>query len=52
MKWPDTPATPKKGYVPHDCKQYDFLSGTLESLDLWNMPAFGPAPNLEMIQFL
>ena len=51
MKWPNTPATAKKGYVPHDCKQSDFPSGTLESLDIWNIPAFWPSTNSEMIQF-
>jgi len=35
----DTPATAKRGSVPHDCKQYDFPSGTLESLDLSKKPA-------------
>jgi hypothetical protein len=34
MRPQDTPATPKERYVPHDCKQYDFASGTLESRDL------------------
>ena len=45
----EPPATAKKGYVPHDCKQYDFLSGALESLDIWNILAFWPSTNLEMI---
>jgi len=34
MKGQNTAANAKKGYVPHDCKQYDFSSGTLESLDI------------------
>jgi hypothetical protein len=34
MRPQDTPATAKKGQVPHDCKQYDFPSGPLESLDI------------------
>jgi len=38
MKGPNTPATAKKGYLPHDCKQYDFPSATLKSLDIQNMP--------------
>jgi hypothetical protein len=38
MKEPNTPATAKEGYLPHDCKQYGFPSATLESLDIQNMP--------------
>jgi hypothetical protein len=34
MKSPNTPATTREGYVPHDCKQYDLPSGALESLDI------------------
>ena len=36
MKSPNTPATTKEGYMPHDCKQYDLPSGALESLDIRN----------------
>jgi hypothetical protein len=39
MRGRNTPATAKKGQAPHDCKQYDFPSGTLESLDISKMPA-------------
>jgi hypothetical protein len=39
MKGPNTPATAKEGYLPHDCKQYDFPSATLKSLDIQNMRA-------------
>ena len=35
----NTPATPKKEYVPHDRKQSDLSSGALESLDIWNIQA-------------
>jgi hypothetical protein len=49
MRPPDTPATAKKGQLPHDCKQYDFPSGPLESLDIPKIPALGPSTNLEMI---
>jgi hypothetical protein len=38
MKGPNTPASAKEGYLPHDCKQYDFPSATLKSLDIQNMP--------------
>ncbi len=38
-KGPNTPARAKEGYLPHDCKQYDFPSATLKSLDIQNMPA-------------
>jgi len=34
--------------MPHDCKQYDFSSGTLESLGIWNIPVLWPSTNLEM----
>jgi hypothetical protein len=34
MKRPNIPATAKDEYLPHDCKQYDFPSGTLKSLDI------------------
>jgi hypothetical protein len=47
----ETPATNKKGYVPHDCKQYDLPSGALESLAIQNMQALGPSTNLEMALF-
>jgi hypothetical protein len=39
MKSPNTPATAREGYVPHDCKQYDLPSGALESHDIWNRQA-------------
>jgi hypothetical protein len=48
MKSLNTPATTKKGYVPHDRKQYDLPSGALESLDIRNMQAVWPSTNLEM----
>jgi len=48
----NTPATPKKGYVPHDCKQYDLPSGALESLHIWNIQTLWPSTNLEMTQIL
>jgi hypothetical protein len=51
MKWQHTTAKTKKGYVPHDCKQYGFPSGTLESLGIWNIPALWPSTNLEMTHF-
>jgi len=40
MKSLDTPATTKKGYVPHDCKQYDLPSGALESPGIWKIQVF------------
>jgi hypothetical protein len=49
MKLLNTPATTKKGHVPHDCKQYDLPSGALEPLDIWNRQALWPSTNLEMI---
>jgi hypothetical protein len=49
MRQQDTPATAKKGQLPHDCKQYDFPSGPLESLDISKISALGPSTNLEMI---
>ena len=45
----EPPATAKEKYVPHDCKQYDFPSGTLKSLPILNMPALWPSTNMEMI---
>jgi hypothetical protein len=48
MKSPNTPATTKEAYVPHDCKQYDLPSGALKSLDPWDSQALGPSTNLEM----
>jgi hypothetical protein len=44
------PPTPKKEYAPHDCKQYDLPSGTLESRDIRDIQAPWPSTNLEMIQ--
>jgi hypothetical protein len=38
MRRQNTPATAEKGLLPHDCKQYDFPSGTLESLDILKIP--------------
>jgi hypothetical protein len=38
MKGPNTPASAKEGYLPQDCKQYDFPSAILKSLDIQNMP--------------
>jgi hypothetical protein len=35
----ENPPTAKKSYVPHDCKQYDFLYGPLASPDILNVPA-------------
>ncbi len=49
MRGPNTPATARKEYVPHDCKQYDFSSGTLESPGISNIPALWLSTNLEMI---
>jgi hypothetical protein len=43
MKPLNTPAIPKKEYVPHDCKQYDLPPGTQESLDIWNIQALQPS---------
>jgi hypothetical protein len=51
MKGPNTLASAKEGYLPHDCKQYDFSSATLISLDIQNMSFPWPATNLEMILF-
>jgi hypothetical protein len=39
MRPQGTPATAKKGQLPHDRKQYDFPSGLLESLDISKIPA-------------
>jgi hypothetical protein len=39
MRPQDTPATAKKGQLPHDCKQYDFPSGPMESVDISKIPA-------------
>ena len=52
MKCQNTAANAKKGYMPHDCKQYNFSSGTLESPVIWNIPALWPSTNLEVIQTL
>ena len=46
----NTAATAKKRYVPYDCKQDDFSSGPLESLNLLPIPAPWPSTNLEIIQ--
>ncbi len=35
--------------MPYDCKQDDFSSGPLESLNNLAIPPFWPSPNLEMI---
>jgi hypothetical protein len=50
MKGPNPPATPKEGYLPHDCKQYGFPSATLKSLDSQNRSVPWPATNLEVIR--
>jgi hypothetical protein len=39
MRGQNTPATAKKRQVPHDGKQYDFPSGSPESLDFSEIPA-------------
>jgi hypothetical protein len=39
MRPQDIPATAQKGQLPHGCKQYDFPSGLLESLDISKIPA-------------
>jgi hypothetical protein len=49
MRLQDTPATAKKGQLPHDCKQYDFPSGPLQSLNISRIPALQPSTNWEMI---
>ncbi len=36
MKSLITPATPREGYVPHDCKQSGLPPGALESLGIPN----------------
>jgi hypothetical protein len=38
--------------MPYDCKQDDFSSGPLESLNNLAILSFWPSPNLEMIDFL
>jgi hypothetical protein len=45
----EPPAIAKEKYVPHDCKQYDFPSGALKSLPIFNMPVLWPSTHLEMI---
>ena len=49
MKPLSTPAAPKKGYAPHDCKQYDLPSGALESLAHRNIQALWPSTNTNVI---
>jgi hypothetical protein len=52
LKGPNTLASAKEGYLPHDCKQYDFPSATVKSLDIQNIPVRWPATNLAMILFI
>ena len=48
-KWPNPPAAVRGRYVPYDCKQADFSSGTLRSRDNLDKPFVWPSTNLEMI---
>ena len=45
----ETPAIARERYVPHDCKQDDFPSGTLKSLPRSERPTLWPSINLETI---
>jgi hypothetical protein len=42
MRPQDTPATAKKGQLPHDCKQYDFPSGPWNQLTFQKYRLFDP----------